>query len=118
MSIKDGQGRAFDASTIFNLPSGAKRSPDAAWVPNETLEREGKNTRTITKTRHVPTFLIEVTSPSDTLMKQQEKCRKWIAAGVSEAVLLHPETRTGYVFRPPAEMIEIPNAYRDPLRHG
>ena len=103
-SKKDGTGRAFDPSTIFNLPSGAKRSPDAAWVPKETLKREGMNTKTITKTRHVPVFLIEVTSPY-TLSEQQEKCRKWIAAGGSEAVLLHPQTKTGYVFLPSAEMI-------------
>ncbi len=107
---RDGTGRAFDASATFNLPSGAKRSPDAAWVPKETLKREGKATRTITKTRHVPTFLIEVTSPSDRLAQQQEKCRKWIESGVSEAVLLHPKLKIAYVFLPAAEMIEILDA--------
>ena len=107
---KDNTGRAFDATANFNLPSGAKRSPDAAWVPKETLKREGKNTRTITKTSHVPTFLIEVTSPSDSLRQQQEKCRKWIEAGVTEAILLHPKTRTAYIFLPSADMIEVPAA--------
>ncbi|HEX4168287.1 MAG TPA: Uma2 family endonuclease, partial [Bryobacteraceae bacterium] len=106
---RDGTGRAFDATATFNLPSGAKRSPDAAWVPRETLQKEGKATRTIAKTRHVPTFLIEVTSPSDTLIQQQEKCRKWVESGVSEAILLHPETKTAYVFSA-AGMITIPAA--------
>ena len=107
---RDGTGRAFDASATFNLPSGAKRSPDASWVPKETLKREGKATRTITKTRHVPTFLIEVTSPSDRLAQQQEKCRKWIESGVSETILLHPKLKTAYVFLPATDMIEIPDA--------
>jgi Uma2 family endonuclease len=104
---KDGTGRAFDSSTNFNLPSGAKRSPDAAWVPRETLQKEGKATRSIAKTRHVPTFLTEVTSPSDSLNQQQEKCRNWIESGVSEAILLHPETKTAYISRP-GEMVTVP----------
>jgi Uma2 family endonuclease len=31
----DGSGIAFDSSTGFTLPNGAKRSPDAAWVRGE-----------------------------------------------------------------------------------
>src|ERR1700758_3729593 len=34
---KDGTGRAFDASLVYKLPSGAKRSPDASWVPKSVL---------------------------------------------------------------------------------
>ena len=110
---RDGMGRAFDSSAIFNLPSGAKRSPDASWVAKETLQREGKATRTITKTRHVPVFLIEVASPSDTLSQQQEKCRKWIEAGVQEAILLYPKTRAAYVFLASTDgMLEIPDAVK------
>ena len=71
------------------------------------MKKEGKNTQSTTKTRHVPTFQIEVTSPSDSLAQQQEKCRKWIEAGVSEAILLHPKAKTAYVFMPSAEMIEM-----------
>ena len=96
----DETGKAFDATTTFNLPSGAKRQPDAAWVLKTVLQREGAAAlRTVTKTRHVPVFLIEVTSPSDSLEEQKGKCVKWIEAGVTEAVLLHPKTKTAYVFR-------------------
>src|SRR5712664_2008235 len=31
----DGTGVAFDSSTLFTLPNGAKRSPDASWVRRE-----------------------------------------------------------------------------------
>src|SRR4051812_34262986 len=31
----DGTGIAFDSSTMFTLPNGAKRSPDASWVRRE-----------------------------------------------------------------------------------
>src|SRR5689334_9965231 len=32
----DGTGICFDSSTLFTLPNGAKRSPDASWI---SLER-------------------------------------------------------------------------------
>src|SRR5438128_347263 len=31
----DGTGLTFDSSTLFTLPNGAKRSPDASWVRRE-----------------------------------------------------------------------------------
>ncbi len=110
---KDGTGRAFDSSANFNLPNGAKRQPDAAWVSNRVLRSEGAAAlRTITKTRHVPDFLIEVMSPSDRLDKQQAKCDEWIGAGVKEALLLDPATRTAYVYRTDGSVNEIQNATR------
>ena len=32
---KDASGVAFDSDTIFCLPNGAKKIPDASWVSNE-----------------------------------------------------------------------------------
>lgn len=113
---RDGTGRAFDASANFNLPNGAKRQPDAAWVPKSVLQQEGADKlRTISKTRHVPTFLIEVTSPTDSLNAQKEKCVEWIGAGVKEVFLLHPKEKTLYAYLPgwsPEEFTEqeIPDA--------
>ena len=34
---REGSGKAFDSSTGFRLPSGAVRSPDAAWVSKAKL---------------------------------------------------------------------------------
>ncbi len=36
---RDGRGLVFDSSTGFNLPNGATRSPDVAWVLRERLAR-------------------------------------------------------------------------------
>src|SRR5438034_9154838 len=36
-AIQDGRGVAFDSSAGFNLPNGATRSPDAAWVLRSRL---------------------------------------------------------------------------------
>ncbi len=35
---RDGTGQVFGSSTGFNLPNGATRSPDVAWVRNERLD--------------------------------------------------------------------------------
>ena len=35
---ENGTGEAFDSSTMFQLPNGAFRSPDAAWIPLERWE--------------------------------------------------------------------------------
>ena len=29
---RDGTGEAFDSSTVFTLPNGARRSPDVSWI--------------------------------------------------------------------------------------
>ena len=104
---KDGTGRAFDSSTNFNLPSGAKRQPDAAWVSKRVLQKEGvANLRSTTKAHHVPDFLIEVMSPSDKLEQQQGKCEEWIDAGVKEAFLLDPASKTAYVYRSDGSLVQ------------
>ena len=61
---KNRTGEAFDSSTIFILPNGARKSPDASWIK---LERWNKLTQeqqdgfpTI-----APDFVIELVSPSD-----------------------------------------------------
>jgi Uma2 family endonuclease len=116
-AMQDKTGRAFDATANFNLPDGAKRQPDAAWVPKEILAREGKeNLRTITKTSHVPRFLIEVTSPSDSLEGQKQRCVRWIEAGVREVFLVHPKTKTVFVYDK-SDVKEIPEAKLVTARH-
>ncbi|PYV04203.1 MAG: hypothetical protein DMG10_08645, partial [Acidobacteria bacterium] len=60
---KDGTGIAF-GGTLFGLPNGAKRAPDACWIRRERLdaltneEQEGIPTLG-------PDFVIELMSPSD-----------------------------------------------------
>ena len=108
---RDGTGRAFDSSANFNLPGGAKRQPDAAWVPKTVLQQEGAAAlRTTSQPRHVPVFLIEVTSPSDKLEDQKKKCEEWIAAGVQEVVLLHPDEKAAWVYFPGGSVEEIREA--------
>jgi Uma2 family endonuclease len=97
---RDGTGRALDATVIYNLPNGAKMSPDASWVPKAVLAKFGKPALSkVTGAVVTPLFVIEVRSPSDRLPQQVDKCRRWIKAGVREVWLVDPIERNVQVFR-------------------
>ncbi len=80
-ALNDGTGEPFDSSTGFNLPNGATRSPDTAWVKRSrlaTLTPEQKK-----KFLPVcPDFVIELRSASDSLKAIQEKMQEYLANGV------------------------------------
>jgi len=96
---QDGTGIGFDSSGGFKLPSGAERSPDAAWV---TLERwnlltpeQQKKFPPIT-----PDFVIELRSQSDSLTTLQNKMQEWIDNGVRLGWLIDPKQRRVYIYCP------------------
>ena len=96
-AIRDGRGKAFDASAEFILPTRAALSPNAAWVSNAQIQLLSKDQRR--KFPPVcPEFIIEVLSPSDRLPVAQAKMREWIRAGVELAWLIDGETKTAYVY--------------------
>ena len=105
----DGTGIAFDSSTMFTLPNGAKRSPDASWLRRdrwETLpkkEREGFGLI-------CPDFVVELRSPTDRLKDLQEKMQEYIANGARLGWLIDPLERQVYVYRPnhTAEILDDP----------
>jgi len=102
---KNRHGVAFDSSTVFVLPNGAKRSPDLAWAKNEkwnTLSAEEKKKFP----RLCPDFVVELRSPSDSLVNLQNKMREYIENGASLSWLIDPAAQSVYVYRPNAE-IEI-----------
>jgi Uma2 family endonuclease len=94
----DGRGRAFDSSVEFILPDGSAMSPDASWVPNESLARlSWKQRREFL--RLCPEFVIEVMSPSDRLRTAKKKMENWIANGVQLGWLIDGDHETVYVYR-------------------
>ncbi len=72
-ALRDDTGAAFDSSGGFNLPNGATRSPDAAWVRRERLAALTAEQRK----RFLPLcpdFVVELRSPSDSLSVLQTRC--------------------------------------------
>ncbi|MGI8556092.1 MAG: Uma2 family endonuclease [Pyrinomonadaceae bacterium] len=105
---KNQSGVGFDSSTIFVLPNGAKRSPDLAWIKNERWEKLS-DTEQEKFPPVCPDFIVELRSPSDSLINLQNKMLEYIENGASLGWLIDPLERKVYVYRPDAEEAEVLN---------
>ena len=105
---KDQSGVAFDSSTVFKLPNGAKRSPDLAWAKNEkwsALSAEEKR-----KFPPIcPDFVVELRSPSDSLLNLKNKMTEYIENGAALGWLIDPTTRNVFVYCPNLEIAVLEN---------
>lgn len=93
------QGRVFDSNTLFTLPDGSKKGPDAAYITAERLAdvpREALDTFAPV----CPNFVVELLSKTDSLATATEKMHEWIANGVELGWLIDPYTRQSYSFSP------------------
>ena len=94
---EDGSGVVFDSSTGFELPNGAVRSPDVAWVANARLARLSAEE----KRRFLPLcpdFVIELCSPTDSVAEVQQKMEEYRANGARLGWLLDPDRRRVAVY--------------------
>ena len=74
-------GYTFSSSTIFKLPNGADRSPDAAWIERERYSALTPEQRR--KFRPIaPDFVIELRSATDDLEMLRSKMREYMDARV------------------------------------
>jgi Uma2 family endonuclease len=118
---RDGSGKAYDGTAIYNLPNGAKMSPDASWVPKSVLNTFAKKALdTVTGVVIAPVFVAEVRSPSDRLKDQEKKCERWIKAAVQEVWLVDPIEQKVRVFRPSrdAEVFVAPKQVKSAVLNG
>ncbi len=95
-------GKAFDSSTIFVLPNGARRSPDVSWIK---LERWNELTQ-VQKDGFPPIspdFIIELISPSDIKNQRYEdlqaKMQEYLDNGVKLGWLINPLTKIVEIYR-------------------
>jgi Uma2 family endonuclease len=91
-------GKVFSSSTIFILPNGAKRSPDAAWVKLQRWEALTPEQRKKFPPL-VPDFVIELRSQSDRLVSLQEKMQEYINNGVRLGWLINPQDHQVEIYR-------------------
>ena len=96
---QDGTGVSFGNNTLFTLPNGAKRGPDAAWISkkrwNRLTEEEQESFSNL-----APEFIIELRSKSDRLTRLKEKMGEYVANGVRLAWLLDPRQNRATIYRP------------------
>lgn len=89
-------GKVFSSSTIFLLPMGSKRSPDAAWVELSRWEALTPEQRRRFPPI-APDFVMEVRSSTDSLEALRSKMQEYMASGV----------RLGWLFNPKDQQVEI-----------
>jgi Uma2 family endonuclease len=97
-SQRNGTGVAFDSSTGFRLPNGAKRSPGSAWVAKERWEALTAAQRAKFPPL-APDFVVELRSTSDPIEVLQAKMEEYIENGVRLAWLIDPTTRRVWIYR-------------------
>lgn len=94
----DGTGEAFDSSTMFRLPNGAYRSPDAAWISltrwNALTPKQRQSFPPI-----CPDFVVELRSDSDQLRVLQDKMQEYIDNGTRLGWLIDPQHQTVEIYR-------------------
>jgi Uma2 family endonuclease len=106
---KDGSGLCFDSSTLFTLPDGSKRSPDASWIRRERVEKLSHEEQA-GFAAIVPDFVIELRSPSDSWAVLEEKMLDYMCNGVTLGWLIDPARKRVYIYRPkqPVEILDNP----------
>src|SRR5262245_8639537 len=121
---KDGTGITFASGTLFELPNGAKRAPDASW-----LRLERWNALTDDQKEKIPPlcpeFVVELMSPSDRRPVRfkivQAKMGEYIENGAQLGWLIDPFEKKVYVYWPRkrVQCLENPNSlYGDPILPG
>jgi Uma2 family endonuclease len=91
-------GKVFSSSTIFRLPNGGNRSPDAAWVRldrwESLTEEEQEKFPPI-----CPDFVIELRSRTDTLTLLQKKMQEYLNSGLLLGWLINPQQEEVEIYR-------------------
>ncbi len=103
---RDGTGTAFASMTLFDLPNGARRSPDAAWVTNARWNAlsDAEKEKPVP---FAPDFAAEILSPTDSLTETQAKMEEYKANGVRLGWLIDRLKRTVYIYRPGTAAAEV-----------
>lgn len=102
-------GESFDSNTLFVLPNGAKRMPDASWVKRDRWEA-------LTQQQQdgyvplCPDFVVELRSPTDSLEELQAKMQEYIDNGTRLGWLINPQARQVEIYRQgqPVEILQSP----------
>ncbi len=104
----DGTGVGFASSTIFRLPNGAARSPDAAWVKRSRWEALSQEERKKFPPL-CPDFVVELRSDTDRLSVLQDKMQEYIESGAQLGWLIDPLEKKVWIYRPEAAVACLEN---------
>jgi Uma2 family endonuclease len=91
-------GKVFSSSTIFKLPNGGSRSPDAAWVELSRWQSLSPEQRQ-SFPPIAPDFVIELRSRTDDLSTLQDKMQEYLDSGVQLGWLFNPQDQQVEIYR-------------------
>ena len=101
---KNGLRAYDDVGVIVSTDPDTVRGPDLAVGPRRPLDGRAL--------REPPSSVIEVLSPSNTRTEIHQKVAQFFAAGVREAWVFDPQTRTAEAYRPDAPTRVVPTGGR------
>jgi Uma2 family endonuclease len=88
----------FSSSTLFKLPNGGDRSPDAAWI--ELSRWKSLSAEQRQKFPSIaPDFVIELRSRSDSLKTLQQKMQEYMDSGVRLTWMFNPQDQHVEIYR-------------------
>ena len=99
------KGEGFDSSTLFQLPNGAKRSPDVSWVERgrwDALTQQQQDGYVPL----CPDFVVELRSPTDSLEDLQTKMQEYMDNGARLGWLINPQDRQVEIYRQ-GQLLEV-----------
>ena len=102
-------GDAIASARGFDPPDGLPWIPDGSWLSDETLaewERLGRPGYSSGFWQITPDFILEVRSPGQSVASQKRKMDGWAAAGVKLGLLIDPESKTAWLYRPDGSVAE------------
>ncbi|NJK27528.1 MAG: Uma2 family endonuclease [Coleofasciculaceae cyanobacterium SM2_3_26] len=102
-------GKVFSSSTIFRLPNGGKRSPDAAWVRQDRWDALSPEDQEKFPPL-CPDFVMELRSRTDDWLQLQAKMQEYLDAGLQLGWLIDPQIQRVEIYRPsqPVEARSLP----------
>ena len=93
-----GDGRMGGEAGMAHLPDGALKAPDVSWISSERMEQRPEDYDGVL-IPVCPDFVVEIRSQSDSVARQQEKMRQWLAYGVRLGWLIDAYNETVWIYR-------------------
>lgn len=98
----NGEGVVFDSQSGFELPNGAQRASDCAWILRERYEQLPIEQRR-KYAPIAPDFVAELRSPTDRLNDLHAKMKEYMENGVRLGWLIDPDGRSVWIYEPGKE---------------
>ncbi len=95
-------GRVTGAGAGFILPNSDTRAPDVSFVRSSRLRRSPQGFAEL-----APDLMVEVKSPSDSLVRLRTKIDRFLEQGTLIGILIHPEQRWLEIRRLGQEPIQL-----------